>query len=450
MLLRLELPLGYIGEQGYIVKCVMTDFLGLGVETTYVPNPYVKIHDGAGRELTIEADLFTRPLRTWLTDASLPREPLSWCDVSDLRAKLLDSRLPVLYGNPSFTCSERSIHIGIDVFGGAFFFLSGLEEAVEQKKDAYGRFPVAEGLASRYRFLHRPVVDEYVELLWACLQRLWPGLRRRPRSFRQNLTHDIDHLRFFPARSIAGNLRRRRLDQALSDLELWLAIKNGEAADPYDTFDLIMELSEAAGVRSTFYFITRWTNPVYDMSYAFDRSSTRALLKRIAARGHAIGLHASYNAHRKSTQIAKELRALKRVCGAVGVRQAQWGGRHHYLRWRTPDSFQNCQDAGLDYDSTLGHADAVGFRCGTCHEFPTFNLRTGKELRLRERPLIAMDCTVMDPDFQNLGTSTTAFDCLKSLKDTCRHYQGEFTILWHNNRLADPAEAALYRAVVAA
>jgi hypothetical protein len=450
MSLKLELPLGYAGEQSYIVRCLMTEFLGLPFEASHHAIPCVRIHDAAGRELTIGADLFKRPTQTWLTPACLPREPLSWCDVADFRAKLLDTHLPVLYGKPSFTLGERSIHIGIDLFGGAFFFLTGLQEAVERKKDEYGRFPVTETLAFRCGILNRPIVDEYVELLWASLQRLWPGLRRRPRSFRQVLTHDIDHLRFFLARQIAGNLKRRRLDRAASDLRLWLAIKSGRAADPHDTFDLLMTVSESAGVSSTFNFITRWTNPVYDMNYVFDRPATRALLKRIAARGHTIGLHASYNAHRSAAQLARELRALKRVCDATGVQQERWGGRQHYLRWRTPDSFQNCEDAGLDYDSTLGHADAVGFRCGTCHEFPAFNLETAKELQLRERPLIAMDCTVMDAGFQNLGAGSEAFDCFTSLKDTCRHYEGAFTLLWHNNRVVVPSERALYQSIVAA
>jgi hypothetical protein len=450
MSLKLELPLGYAGEQSYIVKCLMTEFLGLPFEASYHAIPYLRIHDAAGRQLTVGADLFRCPSHAWLTEACLPREPLRWSDVTAFGAKLLDTRLPVLYGEPSFTLEEHSIHIGIDLLGGAFFFLTGLQEAVERKKDEYGRFPVAEALAFRYGILKRPIVDEYVELLWASLQRLWPGLRRRPRSFRQVLTHDVDHLRFVLARQIASDLKRRRFDRAISDLRLWLAIKSGRAADPHDTFDLLMTISESAGVSSTFNFITCWTNPVYDMNYIFDRPATRALLTRIAKRDHTIGLHASYNAHRSAAQLGRELRALKRICHATGVQQERWGGRQHYLRWRTPDSFQHCDDAELDYDSTLGHADAVGFRCGTCHEFPAFNLKTAKELRLRERPLIAMDCTVMDAGFQNLGTGAEAFDCFKSLKDTCRHYEGEFTLLWHNNRVVDPAEIALYRSIVAA
>jgi peptidoglycan/xylan/chitin deacetylase (PgdA/CDA1 family) len=257
-------------------------------------------------------------------------------------------------------------------------------------------------------------------------------------------------LRFVLARQLFGDLKRRRLDVAASDFGLWLAIKSGRTADPNDTFDLLMTISEAAGVSSTFNFITRWTNPVYDMNYVFDSPTTRALLTRIAARGHTIGLHGSYNAHRSARQLSHELHALQRVCGATGIQQEEWSSRQHYLRWRTPNSFQNCEDVGLSYDSTLGHADAVGFRCGTSHEFPAFNLATAKELRLRERPLIAMDCTVMDADFHNLGAGAAAFDCLKSLKDTCRHYGGDFTLLWHNNRVVKPAEIALYKAIVAA
>jgi hypothetical protein len=449
MVLKVEFPGGYDDEQSYLAQCLLGDFLGLEYEIDRAAaQQQVRIHDGVGHELRIESDLFTRPSNTWLTLASLPREPLAWWDASEIRAKLLNHRLPVLYGSPSFTRDDRSIRLGLDIFGGSFFFLAGLEEAVVKKCDTYDRFPVAESLSSRYGFLERPIVDEYVEVLWTCLHTLWPGLRRRRRVFRQKLTHDVDHLRFFLPRALAGDVKHRRLDLAAADIKLWLAIKSGQAADPYDTFDRIMDISEAAGVASAFYFITKWSNPTYDMSYVFDRRRTRALLKRISERGHEIGLHASYNAYLNRSRIAKEFGALKRVCGAVGVTQEQWGGRQHYLRWRTPDTFQHCDDAGLDYDTTLGHADAVGFRCGTCHEFPAFNLKTGQMLRLRERPLIAMDCTVIDPDFQNLGATSAAFDCFKALKDTCRHYDGEFTLLWHNSRLVDPGEASLYCAVV--
>jgi hypothetical protein len=450
MRLKVEFPIEYDDEQRYLAQCLLGDFLGLEYEVGQAAaQQRVRIHDGLGYELQIAADLFTRPPSTWLTAASLPREPLAWWDTSDIPTKLGNKRLPVLYGKPGFTRNETAIRLDPDIFGTCFFFLARHEEVIEQKRDAHGRFTAADSLSSRCGFMMRPIVDEYIEVLWACLQALWPGLRRRRRAFRQNLTHDVDQLRLSLPRLLAGDLKHRRFERMTSDAKLWLSIKAGRAADPYDTFERIMDASEAAGSVSTFNFITKWSHLLYDPAYVFDCSQTRALLKRISARGHQIGLHSSYDSYANGGQIAREFALLKQVCSDAGISQVRWGARQHFLRWRTPETFQHLENAGLDFDSTLGYADAAGFRCGTCHEFQVFNLRTRRTLRLRERPLIAMDCSVMDAEYQNLGASIAAFDYLKALKDTCRRYEGEFTLLWHNTRLWEPADASLYHAIVA-
>jgi len=450
MALKVEFPSGYDDEQSYLAQCLLGDFLGLEYEVDQTAaQQWVRIHDGVGHELLIAADLFTRPPSTWLTAASLPPEPLAWWDTSDIPTKLGDKRLPVLYGKPGFTRNETAIHLDSDIFGTCFFFLARLEEVVEQKRDAHDRFTAADSLSSRYGLIMRPIVDEYIEVLWACLRALWPRLRRRRRTFRQNLTHDVDQLRYFLPRALAGDLRHRRFERVMPDVKRWLSTKAGRATDPYDTFEHIMDVSDAVGAVSTFYFITKWSHPLYDPAYFFNCSRTRALLKRISARGHQIGLHSSYNSYANGGQISKEFAALKRVCSATGTSQNRWGARQHFLRWRTPDTFQHLENAGLDFDSTLGYADAAGFRCGTCHEFQVFNLKTRRTLRLRERPLTAMDCSVLDAEYQNLGASSAAFDYLRTLKDICRRYNGEFTLLWHNTRLSEPADASLYRAIVA-
>jgi peptidoglycan/xylan/chitin deacetylase (PgdA/CDA1 family) len=450
MRLIVEFPVGYDAEHSYVAQCLLGDFLGLEYEAyEAAAQERVRIHDGMGRELLIAADLFARPPSTWLTAASLPREPLAWWDTSDIPTRLDDKRLPVLYGKPGITRDETTIRMDPDIFGTCFFFLARYEEVVGQKRDAHGRFAAVASLSSRCGLMMRPIVDEYVEVLWACLHALWPGLRRRPRAFRQNLTHDVDQLHFVLPRLLAGDLKHRRFKSMSSNVKLWLSIKAGRAADPCDTFERIMDVSDAAGAVSTFNFITKWSHPLYDPAYFFKSSKSRALLKRISARGHQIGLHASYGSYDNGGQIAREFATLKRVCGDAGISQNRWGARQHFLRWRTPDTFQHLENAGLDYDSTLGYADAAGFRCGTCHDFLVFNVRTRRTLRLRERPLIAMDASVMNAEYQNLGASTAAFDYLKALKDICRRYDGEFTLLWHNTRLSDSADERLYRAIVA-
>jgi hypothetical protein len=36
------------------------------------------------------------------------------------------------------------------------------------------------------------VLYDYVEILWAAMQRLWPGLKRKPRQARTRVSCDVD------------------------------------------------------------------------------------------------------------------------------------------------------------------------------------------------------------------------------------------------------------------
>ena len=131
----------------------------------------------------------------------------------------------------------------------------------------------------------------------------------------------------------------------------------------------------------------------------------------------------------------------------VGVSQSAWGGRHHFLRWQTPTSFRLWDDAGLSYDSTLGFAEAPGFRCGVCHPFRTFDLAARRELNLVERPLIVMDASLQRHQYMGLS-ARKALDVILELRRATERMSGEFVILWHNNVLTDPIEQDLYRAAL--
>jgi hypothetical protein len=59
-----------------------------------------------------------------------------------------------------------------------------------------------------------------------------------------------------------------------------------------------------------------------------------------------------------------------------------------------------------------------------------------------------MDCTVIDPHYMGLGTGEEALKVMTDLKDTCRKYHGDFTILWHNQRFTSKKERGLYTQVL--
>ncbi len=170
-------------------------------------------------------------------------------------------------------------------------------------------------------------------------------------------------------------------------------------------------------------------------------------MKRIHKRGHEIGFHASYNSFRNPDQIEKEFKRLISVTEEEKIYQESWGGRQHYLRWEAPTTWQAWEEAGLTYDSTLTYADHVGFRCGVCFEYPVFNLLQRKTLQLRERPLIIMEGTMFGKEYMGLSYEES-FSLLLRLVETCKLFNGHFSLLWHNSRLPSKRELELYSDVI--
>jgi hypothetical protein len=70
-----------------------------------------------------------------------------------------------------------------------------------------------------------------------------------------------------------------------------------------------------------------------------------------------------------------------------------------------------------------------------------FDVAARRALRVRERPLVAMEVSLLD--HSRLGVSG-AREELRALKRACERHGGDFTLLWHNSRLVSPRERRLY------
>ena len=90
-----------------------------------------------------------------------------------------------------------------------------------------------------------------------------------------------------------------------------------------------------------------------------------------------------------------------------------------FLRYKISTTPQYLNDVGLDYDETLSYADVPGFRCGICYDYPAFNLQTREKINLIIRPLILMECGVLDKDYLGLDIENgAALDKILQLKNT--------------------------------
>jgi hypothetical protein len=437
--LLVDAPPTYEPERRYVLDVVLRDWLGLSWELRTVDREDVRIalaEEPDGRCVLVSEALFATGRNNWLTEAALPS------------AFRLDG-LPILYGSATPSDPRR---LPVDVFGSAFFMLTRYEELVISDRDHYGRFPASASIAHRAGLLGTPIVDVYVELLWEALERNWPRLRRRSRNFEVRLTHDIDHplatLDHGPrdfARQLAGDLVRRR--------DARLAVRRVRSIfdrrlDPNNTFDFLMDVSQRHDLRSAFYFLPYRDQRPRAGPYLFEHPWVRALIGHIGRRGHEVGLHTSFSAYRDATRTREEFARLLRVAEAEGLRQDDWGGRQHFLRWANPDTWRNWEAAGLSYDSTLAYPETVGFRTGTCHPYRVFDLLHRRPLRLREMPLHVMDVALLSP---SATTPDVARATVLEIAAQCRRYGGCLGILWHNSTVLRSArEKRWYEDLVAA
>jgi hypothetical protein len=444
-------------ECRYVVEVLLGEFLGVPHDIREHPDGsgefVISRGDDDGRRLRI-ADVLFSGHAVLDAQAAMPQEPVEWCSRALFEGATLLGDLPLLYSRRLteggyLAVREGEIRIGLDIFASAFFMLTRLEECGRKERDGHDRFPDGENLSVRAGFSQRPVVDEYAEVLRWALTRLWPRLELRGHDFRIAPTHDIDWPFYSRGRLVeslrdAGGdlIRRRGRHLAAARIRSCLAVRRrGREADPCNTFDFLMRESERRNLQSSFYFMAGGSHRTYDAAERLDDPWIRSVIREIDERGHEIGFHPSYATPRDAARFTAELGRLRSALEMEGLRQSIRGGRQHYLRWRNPDTWMLWDGAGLEYDGTLGFTESWGFRCGTCREFPVFNLAELRRLQLRERPLIAMETTLLG--HQRL-TSADAADEMRRARDVCRLVGGTFTFLWHNNRLETHDEREAY------
>jgi peptidoglycan/xylan/chitin deacetylase (PgdA/CDA1 family) len=382
----------------------------------------------------------------YLTAGSLPDQPLRNFQ-----------GVPVLYwGNSnhddeSMRNQERGATIiPADLIASSFFMLSRYEEVVSNDKDRFARFPAEASAMGKAGFLHRPVVNEYIELLWDTLLALKGDLVRDypwgEKSFALCLTHDIDRIRLYAnPKHILGTLWRVGIKRgdirgglgAIRDaFGTWLGLR----IDPYDTFQQLMALEAELDIKATYFFMSGGRT-AYDNRYHI--SKLGSVLRQLRKAGHEVGLHASFASYHDADRLREEKEQLENVLSNTAL-----GSRQHYLRWETPTTWAALARAGFYYDTTLGYAQHEGFRAGTCYPFHPYDVLSDQVLPIWEVPLIVMDSTLLG--YRGLKTDE-AKEAVMQMVAQAKRYRGVFVLLWHNSSLYDlvqPGVSAAFGAIM--
>jgi hypothetical protein len=358
------------------------------------------------------------------------KNPLSYISAGALPEHLIfasnefttENDIPVIYGTEELIISRNKIICGIDIFASSFFMLTRWEEYVNKTRDVHDRFPGIESLAWKNNFLHRPVVNEYAEMLWNMMQKLnYKGIRKL-RKYQLVLTHDIDHLDYpGTPRITLGDIIKRR--------NLLLAYKNFRhairAGNPYDTFDFIMATSEKNGLKSHFYFMSAFGHLSHDPENYLKTRRFISKIDEIKKRGHIIGIHPGYHTYNDQKRFWQEKQLLEEA-----ISEEIHESRQHYLRMDVTKTLSICNENNLDIDSTLGYHDHEGFRCGTGDIFPIFDFLKRSQFHLKERPLIIMDGTLRH---HQKYSPEKAIGIIQNYITIAQKYNSLITILFHNS-----------------
>jgi hypothetical protein len=403
----------------YTINCLLGDFLGLeycikkdkGAQdfALVVENKKIRINNVFFRELD-HKKLYT-----------INRLPKHVCN-DTISGNGKEFPITSLYGDCSVKIAENEYFLECDIVGSTFFMLTRWEEEIVPKKDKHERFQAIDSIAYKFGFLDRPIVNEYVELVWLLLRKIGYLGHRKIRKFITIPTHDIDMPLYFMNKNLFAIVKKSLTKKGLTRNALYKYIISNK--DPWDTYGKFMSLSEDVGVKSHFFFMA--TRPgKFDPGYSVISNTVKKIMCSILARGHIVGFHPSYNSYSDLDLFQCEKESLERAAEARVI-----CGRQHYLRFQNSVTWDIWDSSDMTWDSTMSYADVSGFRCGVCYDFPVFNYKRRKTLKLREKPLIVMDATLRN--YEKL-TLTQSKEKVISLKNQVRKYNGEFVFLWHNS-----------------
>ncbi len=336
-------------------------------------------------------------------------------------------------GTPAmFPVFGKDAALPFDVFAAIFFMVSRYEEYLPHRADAHGRFPASESTAFRHGFLQKAVVDRWALLVRDIILRHYPDTVFKPKTFNVVQTIDIDsaycyrHKGLF--RTSMGCLRDGFKRRNPKEVVRRLRVLCCKEADPFDTFDYILEQQAKQQHGDLIFFTLIGDYGLYDKPASYNNYAFRNLIQHLGDFAK-VGLHGSYFAGEEADRLSRETERLADILHRPIVRN-----RFHFLRFTLPNTYRLLVQHDIRHDYSMGFADQPGFRCGTSCEIPFYDLGSDQETPLHIHPLVVMDTTLKS----HLGLSTEeSKQTIHAIADEVRATNGTFCCLFHNQNLCD-------------
>lgn len=330
--------------------------------------------------------------------------------------------IPVLFHE----CADVSLPF--DPFAATFYLITRYEEYTIPERDIHGRFAASSSLAFKHGFIEIPVIDIWASMIRDILQKRYPLYPFPTKKFTFLPTIDVDVAYAYKGRGLlrnAGAILKTgfRLNKQLQRIRTWI----GNSPDPYNTFDRIYEWHMQWKLKPILFFqVGKYGK--FDKNIPANHPLMQKLINN-AKHTSDIGLHPSYPSYLNSEIVKEEKKLLERIIGREITKS-----RQHYLRLSIPETYSILEDSGIAEDYSMGYADAVGFRAGTCTPFLFYDLSQERVTNLRIIPFCIMDGTLNQYFRLN---SEQAYDKVREISGRIKQVGGTMVTIWHNQSFSE-------------
>lgn len=346
----------------------------------------------------------------------------------------LEQNVPILFGSDQVVRKEKQIIIYADLIASSFYLLSRYDEKFcKIARDKYGRPLGCQSFKAKAGILDRPLVDEYREFIVTELQNLGYDIKISRKLRHVYLTHDVDHpwIQYGKIHAVKAVIKNFVMSNKL-DIVPILNSMGIYKWNHCDTFDWLFQQDEKVkkvyekDADDIYFFIG--VNYQTDMTMKYwDNKRVKKYVEKIKKHASKCGVHASYEAGEDGVLFKTEKKNVEFMLnGSVCY------NRNHYLMSNSVDWLQYLVSQSITDDFTMGYADVLGFRLGTCRTVRWIDPASGNIYDLRLHPLSVMDSTLMESQYMGLKKAE-AILLVKKMIDISVQYGGDFTILLHND-----------------
>ena len=331
-----------------------------------------------------------------------------------------------------FCNSGGSSFIPFDIFETIFFHISRYEEwfCDDNMLDLHGTLLSSHHYLVKNNVHQIPLVDI---LICYFLEKIGLNPKLSPTKF--TLTHDIDVLLKFP--SFYKFLRgyghifihyNDKIQKAFKHTVNYFNIKIGKIADPYDSFDWLLDVNNQKINQKIIYWLSGGKTQ-FEGFFNISDPKVQTIMLLAKNRGYKTGLHPSYNTLDDKSMMESE---MKKLCEVSKEEISDF--RQHFLRFDVKKTGKIVDELRAMTDSSLGFRDRIGFRCGTGFPYRLYNFETEKAFNFFEIPLVVMDIAAMREADWN---SSTWCEIITSFIERNK-YTTQITFNFHNS-FFDPA-----------